>query len=393
MKIRIDSILASLASCLLFVGCQEVEEPANTIPTVNTDAIKEIGMNNAVVWGSVTSESYCKFLLSTQPDLSDAKVFDAYRHSGGTGVYQGELTGLTPGTTYYVALKASDGYSEIVGNVETFKTLSRLGIESVTLADWDGKQSSLFTESPVGTFVYSVSEEKLHLDFYNKRTTYANGKWSFPSSNDIGFNGQSKRLYAYYPYKEQQYEATKVRVLANKVDVLYGQSQDLSESDPNATIALKHAMSKVTFAIKKASGSESFDVTIGSIRLRNTEKDKVDAVRYDGYLNLLTGEITTGDVGFGHDGIGVDCNLSLSADKSQGVDFYVIPNSFLERQAMLVLFEKNGSNSYVLYFGDTTWKAGQHYTYTVTVTPVGLQLGDVRVEEWENNEGGTIIIN
>lgn len=392
MKIRIDSILASLASCLLLVGCQDVEEPANTVPTVETVAVKEIGMRDAMVYGTVTTQSTCYFLLSTQPDLADAKQFDAYSLNEAAGTYEGELYGLTPGTTYYVAFCATDGYSEIIGDVVSFKTASCLGIDSVTWPQpgWDEE----FTNTPIGTFIYTVTDDVLHPDYVNLMTSYANGKWSLPSGYEIGFYNQSKRVYAYYPYNKEVIGATKIHVNANSEQVLYGQSQDLSEETPNASIALKHAMARVVFNIKK-SAEANLDLTIGSVNLRNNySDDKVNAIRFDGYLNILTGEMTEGEVGFGHDGLFKECDITLSAEESQTVDYNVIPNSFSKGQALLVLYEKgNWSNSFVTYLDNTTWTAGHGYFYTVTVTPIGLQLGDVRVEEWENNDGGSITIN
>ena len=59
MKIRIQYILTMLATCLLFTSCQDVEEPANTIPTVKTDAVTNIGIRDAFVSGTVSSKSNC----------------------------------------------------------------------------------------------------------------------------------------------------------------------------------------------------------------------------------------------------------------------------------------------------------------------------------------------
>lgn len=394
MKRRINLLLASLTSIMLFFSCQDVEEPVNTLPTVTTNEVKDIGMWDAMAYGTVTSQPNCHFLLSTQPDLADATVYSAWIIDQEAGIYEGKLGDLTPGTTYYVALCASDNCSEIVGNVISFKTASCLGLESVTWTNWDEEQTTQFTNTPMGTFVYTITDDVLHANYVNMQTTYANGKWTLSSNFTIGLNDQTKRIYAYYPYDKEQEEATKIHVNANTDDVLYGQSQDLNESNPNATIALKHAMAKVTFEIKK-SAETNLDLTIGNVILRNVySEDKVNAIRFDGYLNILTGEMSEGEVNYGHDGLFRECDIALSAEKVHAVDYYVIPNSFSEGQAMLALYEKNNwNNSSVAYLGDTTWEAGKHYTYTVTVTPIGLQLGDVRVEEWENNDGGSITIN
>ena len=153
-------------------------------------------------------------------------------------------------------------------------------------------------------------------------------------------------------------------------------------------------MAKVTFEIKKSTDS-NLDFTVGYVNLRNSWTTHVNAILFDCYFNLLTGEMSEAEVGYGHDGLFVsDLSLELSATDAKTVDFYVFPNTFADNDAMLVLYSKESwSNSFQSGLGGATWSAGKHYTYPVTVTPIGLQIGDVRVEEWQNNNGGSIIIN
>lgn len=271
-----------------------------------------------------------------------------------------------------------------------------MGIESVMCMNWDEDKYVPFTGDNIITFTYAVSDEELSLEYSSLWVTYEDGGWTLPFAykNIIGFKNRKKRIYAYTPYIAEQDMPRCIHVYANTNDVLYGHSQDMSESDPNAKIILNHALTKVTFDIKMEEGTNS-DLTIDMLNLRNANTDeKVDAIRLDGFLDLFTGGMSEGIVHYGHDGLFKECNFTLSAEKAQGVDFYVIPNSFSEGHAMLVLSEKgNSTNSFVVYLGDTTWKSGKHYTYPITITPVGVQMGDVRIDEWENNEGGTITIN
>lgn len=129
MKRIINLLFLILAFSLLFVGCHNISinDHEGCIPLITIDAVTEIGMTKATVSGSI-SEWGCdeaSFLLSTQPDLSDAKEFDAEEEGYDWEYkYKAELTGLTPGTTYYVAMSATDGYSVVVGNVVSFRTLS-----------------------------------------------------------------------------------------------------------------------------------------------------------------------------------------------------------------------------------------------------------------------------
>ena len=80
MKRKIQYILLSIIACILLTGCQNVEEPMNTVPSVKTDKVMFIGMTRARLSGNVSSKSNCKFLLSTQEDLSDAVSPVSVRH-------------------------------------------------------------------------------------------------------------------------------------------------------------------------------------------------------------------------------------------------------------------------------------------------------------------------
>lgn len=384
-------MLTMLATCLLLTSCQDVEEPANTIPTVKTDAVTNIGIRDAFVSGSVSSKSYCKFLLSTQQDLSDAIEINARCMDEENGLYTGELSQLTSNTTYYVALCATDGYSEVKGNVQSFKTASCLSIADVTLADWDTGEQKPF-QFALKSLLYTTTNNSLDYD-----ATFVleyDSNWNMSPNKKIGFGYETRRLFACYPWLNDIEDVTKIHLYANKYDFVYGSSEELSESNPNAHIALNHAMAKVTFEIKKSSDA-NLDFTLGSVNLRNVWTRPVNAILFDCYFNLLTGKMSEGDVSYGHDGLFVtDLNLELSTTDAKTVDFYVIPNTFADYDAMLKLYSKESwSNSFQSELSGTTWSAGKHYTYPVTVTPIGLQIGDVRVEEWQNNEGGSIIIN
>lgn len=384
-------MLTMLATCLLLTSCQDVEEPANTIPTVKTDAVTNIGIRDAFVSGSVSSKSNCKFLLSTQQDLSDAIEINARCIDEENGLYTGELSQLTSNTTYYVALCATDGYSEVKGNVLSFKTASCLSIADVTLADWDTGEQKPF-QFALKSLLYTTTNNSLDYD-----ATFVleyDSNWNMSPNKEIGFGNETRRLFACYPWLNDIEDVTKIHLYANKYDFVYGSSEELSESNPNAHIALNHAMAKVTFEIKKSSDA-NLDFTLGSVNLRNVWTRPVNAILFDCYFNLLTGKMSEGDVSYGHDGLFVtDLNLELSTTDAKTVDFYVIPNTFADYDAMLKLYSKESwSNSFQSELSGTTWSAGKHYTYPVTVTPIGLQIGDVRVEEWQNNEGGSIIIN
>lgn len=389
MKTVIQYLQVMLATSLLFVACQDVEEPSDTIPTVTTNKVSGVGLSYAVVSGTVSTKSDCRFLLSTHQDLSDATDIVARCTNEEEGTYLAELSQLVPNTTYYVALCASDGYSDVRGNVQEFKTASCLTIASVTLADWETGEPEPFL-SDVTALFYSLTNDGMVYDG-TSTIKYSNG-WYMSPNRVYGFGGQIRRVYAYRSIQESIKDVTGIHLYANKYDFVYGSSEVLSEDTPDAHIALKHAMAKVTFELKKASDSSS-DYVVSDVNLRNSRNKEVNAIKFDCYLNLFTEEMSEG-IGYGHDGLFISgLQMELSASEPQSVSFYVIPNSFNDNEAQLCLYPKdNKSKNWVTDMGGATWLAGKQYTYPVTVTSSGLQIGDVIVEEWQNNEEGSVII-
>ena len=132
--------LGILLACLTLVGCQDVEEPLNTVSTVVTNEV-EVSSNYIFLTGSVSSKAECYFLISISEDMADAERLHAeIDYSGGDlpadWEYYCGLGDLQPGTTYYVVLCATDGRSEVRGNVVSFTTLDVLHISSVTYTPW-----------------------------------------------------------------------------------------------------------------------------------------------------------------------------------------------------------------------------------------------------------------
>ena len=87
----------------------------------------------------------------------------------------------------------------------------------------------------------------------------------------------------------------------------------------------------------------------------------------------------------------IDCSIAPSAEP-QTVGTFIVPTKF---GADMAYVELQFDNDYLLSwtFPDTSWESGYEYTYELIITENGLRLGDVIVEEWHDNDEGTIIIN
>ena len=134
---KIFFVMASIA-ILMLDGCQEVASPLNTVPAVTTDAVEEFIGNYAYLSGKTSSKGECYFLISTSEDMADARTVEAFSHKTEQDTKwhcATEVGNLQPGVTYYVVLCATDGCSEVRGNIVSFTTSSYLKIESAFTAD------------------------------------------------------------------------------------------------------------------------------------------------------------------------------------------------------------------------------------------------------------------
>jgi hypothetical protein len=100
------------------------------VPTITTSAVSSISTTSATGNGNITSLGYpssvtgygiCWSSTNTTPTVSNSKV--SYGAKNTTGTFTASMTGLTPGTTYYVRAYATNATGTAYGSVVTFKTL------------------------------------------------------------------------------------------------------------------------------------------------------------------------------------------------------------------------------------------------------------------------------
>ena len=116
--------------------------PAST-PTVVTAAISDISAFSATCGGNVSSDGGATvtargvcWSTSQNPTISDSHTTDG----GGTGSFISNITGLTPGTTYYVRAYATNSVGTAYGDHSSFMTVASTCPTSLT--DYDGNTYS-----------------------------------------------------------------------------------------------------------------------------------------------------------------------------------------------------------------------------------------------------------
>lgn len=385
--------LGILLACLTLVGCQDVEEPLNTVPAVVTGEV-EVTSNYIILTGSVSSKAECYFLISKSGDMADAERLFAEidfndSDSPADWEYYCGLGDLEPGTTYYVVFCATDGRSEVRGNVVSFTTLDALHLASITYTPW-GEESAVdfINETALGGFLLHGN---LQGDIWQNNLLipydFDNAEWSLPELDP--FEGEMAMI-AYWPY--QQSANPWEFAVYNGMDYLFGTCEGLNTTNLAANIHLNHVMAKVKFDIvledENGIGGTINTVVIGN---RNNPEtyDRYEAIPWEGILNMATGTLTP--IYNDHDGIWLDCSITPSTDV-QSVETFIVPTKFGADMAHVQLWF---DNDYILSwtFTETSWDPGVEYTYPLTITENGLVVGDVIVEEWLDNDEGTIIIN
>lgn len=111
-----------IGAVVFLTGCK----PDPVAPTLTTVAATDITINTAVTGGSITSDGGADvtergvcYGLSSQPEVSGPHTMD----SNGDGSFTSNLTGLTPGTAYYIRAYAVNKAGTAYGNEISFETL------------------------------------------------------------------------------------------------------------------------------------------------------------------------------------------------------------------------------------------------------------------------------
>jgi hypothetical protein len=114
--------------------------PSTTPPTVSTNTVSSIGTTSAVCGGNVTSDGgasvtargVCWSSSTSSPTTSNSHT----TNGSGTGSFTSSITGLSPGTTYYVRAYATNSQGTSYGSSKSFTTNSSITVTSPNGGEW-----------------------------------------------------------------------------------------------------------------------------------------------------------------------------------------------------------------------------------------------------------------
>lgn len=195
------------------------------LPVVTTEDISNIGANTATANGNIDDlgnpnpdqHGHC-WSTSSNPDLNDNKT--TLGSASTTGAFDSDITGLSPGQTYYVRAYATNDAGTSYGSEKSFTTLTPGLWTGSTSSDWntasnwdDGNvpTSTVDVTIPSGCSNYPIIDESAECKGFiienggeiNINSSYTlevsgdftlNDESSFSNSGTLKFSGTSKSL-------------------------------------------------------------------------------------------------------------------------------------------------------------------------------------------------------
>lgn len=373
-----------LGVCAILTACQSVDEPVANIPTLITGEATNVRATSVMLNGTIENgkEGQFYFLLSTSADLNDAGT---YACEWTNMQYWRSLGDLTPNTTYYYVFCATDGVSEVRGEVKSFTTLGTLRINKVTFTDWDGKQQELSSAyETFGATIVLPSQQTVH----NLQTAYNGSSWELPQEFQAGEGAYTVKAYA--PYSANGYNAQEyggyIPVQTYKYnDDNYLFAEAVSDDEGTAVdLNFRHTMARLVFHFTVSPENQADNVEIASLAIGNGERV---LPTWAGLLLFENGSLYTWENTSFSEPLRYYNSFALSKEKATDLTLYSLPTS---RAGIVPLTLYNSSNGTVSTQLEVDWKAAGTYEYNIVYKDSGLIVSDVRVQEWENGEGGDI---
>lgn len=209
--------LACSVRCLL--NDSGVDSSTAVLPVVSLITLDDIDATSASCIGFVTASGESAvtargFCWSTSPNPS---VGDSHTSEGiGTGRFNSEIAGLSPGTTYYLRPYATNNVGTAYGEERSFTTYSADSCGGITVTDYDG---NIYRTIPIGQQCWLRE---------NLRTThFADGTAIAPGPNS---STSTTTPYRFAPHGHDE-EVPRFGYLYNRVATMHG--TDTSSSNPS----------------------------------------------------------------------------------------------------------------------------------------------------------------
>lgn len=228
------------------------------------------------------------------------------------------------------------------------------------------KQSSQVTSNDYGEVTGQV-------------VTYYNGTgWSL--SPAVSLSATPAYVFGYYPYGSTVTNPSAVDIAVSaQTDILYsGPAKTASSNSPKVALSMKHAMSMLTFNIKKSGYIGAGNLTAVTMRNKSGQTKWASA----GTLNIATGEISAS----ANNPFTLNCNKSILADGwTSGLPtILAIPFSTGASSEVEVEFTVDGKSYVIDLPNSVAFNGGSKYILTLTITSGSMVMdnNNMQIVPW-----------
>ena len=274
------------------------------------------------------------------------------------------------------ATSCSNDMEETIAKSQRYLEIDAL-VEGATRGAIDGVS---FTKGDaIGLFVKDAAGNDYSTDINcsNVKATFDGAKWVINTKIPLD-EGRDAVVYAYYPYKSSEIEGNLLNIeLSNQDDLMYSGETSVNYESSKANLLFKHALARVTLAIKKAPTDKGKGL-LTNIKIANIDSDiLLDGQDYvlatSGKMNILTGEVSSSSRGK-DDYIGLFKSAVLSETETH-MDIFVFPYYKDITRTTIVAVSSPYVNviltidgkEYITKIKNPQWYSGKQYVYPITV--------------------------
>lgn len=230
----------------------------------------------------------------------------------------------------------------------------------------------------------TATENEAMKQYSNVKYTTANGDGNFTGSPIYFQDNNTVTFTAYYPFNGK--EGTAAGMLENNtktqttdyqktIDYLFAKAENKSCNDANVTFNFYHKMSQITLTfVNDGNDTDISDITAYTI----------SGLKMEGTFNTADGTATAKAEGSVED-LTIEGISGLSGDEAEVASVILYPQSV----ARVTLTVTLGGQDYSceLDIEDDELKAGNNYTFDITVSKTGLTVQKSGIEGWNPIEG------
>lgn len=219
--------------------------------------------------------------------------------------------------------------------------------------------------------------------YTNIKYATTNGDGNFTGSPIYFQDDNTVTFTAYYPFYGT--EGTAAETLENntktqttehqkKIDYLFAEAKDKNCNNANVTFQFFHQMSQITLTFKQGNDTDISNITAYTI----------SGLKMEGTFNTADGTATAKAEGSA-EGLTIEGISGLSGSEAEVAPVILYPQKVKSVTLTVTLGGQNYSCE--LDIKDEELKAGNNYTFDITVSKTGLTVQKSGIEGWKQIEG------